>query len=153
MNPAEEWKKWMNLRSIPYEDFPSELVSEYHFMEKIDGGLTAMIYVRGKPAVFLSKREIKRENLLVLKEYASILGKDPKIKSMIIMGESVGVKNGEIIPFNKTMSVITTAYKNPEFEKADVLYKIVEKHINVYTPSPQIRILFFLRQYIKNKQK
>ena len=117
MNPAVEWYKKTNLRSIAYEDFPPELIPQYHFLEKIDGGLTAMIYVRGKPAVFLSKRNIKRENLLVLKEYEHILSKQKNIKSIVIIGESTGVKNGDILPFNKTMSVITTAYKNPEYDK------------------------------------
>ena len=111
VNYASLWKNQLRLKEISYEDFVTkyhDVVSAY-FLEKMDGQLGAMIF-RGEGAKLVSINNIEIENVPVLDEYRSILLRN-NIKSAIIMGEVVAVKGGQILPFNKTESIVKTSYK------------------------------------------
>lgn len=111
VNWAAIWKNQLRLKELSYEHF----VTKYHsvngayFLEKMDGQLGAMIF-RNEDAKLVSINNIEITNVPVLDEYRSVLLRN-NIKSAIIMGEVVAVKGGQILPFNKTESIVKTFYK------------------------------------------
>lgn len=112
-NPISIWKKEINLQSISKDNFPTELINRYYYLEKIDGELNCMIYKRNEGSVFLTRSDMMRMDLLVLDEYTNILDSSD-INSLILMGEGTAIKNGRILPFNNIQSILKTAYRNSE---------------------------------------
>lgn len=112
--PIDIWLDEINLYSIDYKDFPIEKQNNYYFLEKLNGELDAVIYKRDLACYIITRNDVIRKDLYVLDEYKKILDKHKGIDEIIIMGEGIAVKEGKILPFNQSQSILKTAYKNKE---------------------------------------
>ena len=110
-NYALEWKKKSRFVQVPYEDFIVEQRSvKGTFIEKVDGMLGSLVY-DGTDAFFQTTTGKEMRDLPVISEYLAVFKKF-KVRNAIIMGELVAKKNGTILPFNATQSVVKTSYKD-----------------------------------------
>jgi len=107
MNFAAEWKKYVNFKQLEYNEFISKFqkVPDSYFIEKIDGMLGALIFVKGY-TYFVTINNIKIIDLPVLEEYSDILSRNRTIKEIVLIGELVAVRNNLILPFPDLMSVV-----------------------------------------------
>lgn len=108
-NYAIIWKKKVNFKQVPYDNFISEYIkiSNAYFLEKIDGFLSPFIYKPGN-SFFQSTTGKEIRELPVINEYEAIL-KKTGIKDAILIGELVAQKR-IILPFNITQSVVKKHY-------------------------------------------
>jgi ATP-dependent DNA ligase len=114
-NYAKEWKETVNFLQISYDDF----VTEYPdisaiFMEKVDGMLGVLIYKNGN-AFFQTTKGHEITDLPAIDEYINFFKKN-NIEEAKIAGELVAQKGKEILPFNRTQSIVKTAYKIPAYK-------------------------------------
>ena len=109
-NYALDWKVKSKFSQVPYEDFIIDHRGvRGEFIEKVDGMLGALVY-DGKDAFFQTTTGKEMRDLPVISEYMGIFRKF-KVKNAIVLGELVAKKNGTILPFNATQSVVKTSYK------------------------------------------
>jgi len=112
-NYALEWKKYVNFKDVSYSDFMSKFynLKDAYYMEKIDGMLGALVYIRDKDIFFQTTTGAEiRDDLPVLKEYKFILDRISSIGKAVFLGEIVAVKHNTILPFNQSQSIIKTSY-------------------------------------------
>ncbi len=115
-NYALDWKHYVNFKEISYNDFLLKFHdlknSKYiYYMEKIDGMLGALVYIRNNDIFFQTTTGAKiKDDLPVLNEYKYFLSKNKDIKEAIFLGELVAVKHNTILPFNQSQSIIKTSY-------------------------------------------
>jgi ATP-dependent DNA ligase len=108
MNYALEWKKSINLKDIKVEEF----ISKYHsihayYQEKIDGMLGSLVYIKNEELYFQTTTGQIIKDLPVLEEYKKILN-SIGVKNCVLIGELVGVRNGKVLRFNESMSIVKT---------------------------------------------
>lgn len=111
-NYALEWKKFVNLKELSYDNFIKdfESISSAFYLEKIDGMLGMVIYEKGKDIYFQTTTGAIIKDLPVLKEYLQILNKNEKIKSIILAGELIAIKNNKMLEWGNSQSIIKTSY-------------------------------------------
>ena len=110
INYALEWKKSLKLHQHSYEDFVTDYPALKNgiYMEKIDGMLGALIH--GKDGTFFQTTTGNViQDIPVLFEYQNFF-KQNKIKEAIIPGELAARKNGTVLPFNETQSIVKKSY-------------------------------------------
>jgi hypothetical protein len=112
-NYALKWKQRSNFKQISLDDFVRKYPSlpTTIFTQKIDGILGAFVYEKGEESYFTTVNNIVIKNLPVIYEYESIL-KDSDYKEVVLVGELVAVKAGQILPFPQTSSIIKTSYRD-----------------------------------------
>lgn len=116
INYSEEWKKYVNFISIDYDTFIDDYKNKkFFYSNKIDGQLSALVYNRNESCKLLSINNIVIENIPILKEYKYILDKYFMFNNAVLIGELVGVKNNNILPFSGSMGIIKTYSKNGEY--------------------------------------
>ena len=116
-NPCDDWTKKLNLQSVNKGDFPKDQLSKYYLSEKIDGELNAVLYKRDKYCYLVTRNGKIREDLYMLDEYRRILDAEESIDEIIIMGEGAATRDGNILPFNESESILKTAYRNKSNDK------------------------------------
>jgi len=106
-NYALDWKKFVNLRELPYDVFVSKFMKapSFYSIEKVDGQLGALVYREGKPSFFQSTGGGIVKEIPVIYEYETIL-KKIGVKQAILMGDLVAMKFGTVLPFNQTESIV-----------------------------------------------
>lgn len=109
-NFATEWKKNVNFIQISYDDFVTKFsdIPLVYILEKIDGHLGMLIYKNGD-MFFQSTGKIKTKDIPVLTEYENAF-KSIGIKSCVLAGELVAIKNNTILPFNEISSIVKKSY-------------------------------------------
>jgi ATP-dependent DNA ligase len=109
MNYALEWKKFVNFKELKFENFIAEFHSSHAFyLEKLDGMLGALVFNKGNDPYFQTTTGKEIKDLPLLEEYKSVLN-SLGIKSCVLIGELVGVRNGKELRFNESMSIIKTS--------------------------------------------
>jgi len=110
-NYALTWKKKVNFKELPYDDFISKFydMSSTYSLEKIDGILGVLVYREGKKPFFQLTGGGLISDIPVLYEHETWL-KKLGIKSIVLVGELVGQKFRTILPFNQTESIVKTSY-------------------------------------------
>ena len=113
-NPARYWKDQVVFKQVDLSEFPLELRSRCFYLEKIDGELNAVQF-NGRESNLITVEGTIKKDLPLLDEYTSRLSK--VYKECELVGEVVAIKNGKILPFNKSMSIIKTAYRVPAYRE------------------------------------
>lgn len=113
-NPARYWKDQVIFKQVDLSDLPLEIRPKCFYLEKIDGELNAVQF-NGKKSKLITVEGTTKEDLPLLNEYTSRLSN--VYRNCELVGEVVAVKNGKILPFNKSMSIIKTAYRIPEYRE------------------------------------
>ncbi len=111
-NYSLEWKKYVNFKEISYNDFLVKFheIKDAYYLEKIDGMLGALIYIKDKDIFFQTTTGATIRDLPVLNEYKYFLDKNKSINEAIFLGELVAIKYNTILPFNQSQSVLKTSY-------------------------------------------
>jgi ATP-dependent DNA ligase len=106
INYALEWKKYVNFKELPYNDFISTFSNIHgYYLEKYDGRLSALVYSKGNRTYLQSTTGIKFYDLPVIDEYDKILN-SMNVENAVLMGELIAIRNGTILRFNESESVI-----------------------------------------------
>ncbi len=137
-NWATDWKKGINFKQLNYDEFVSLYLDMPNsiMMEKVDGNLGILYYNEKEENLFFQSTGAREtRDLPVLEEYRQKF-KSMGIKSCKIAGELVGIKNGTILPLNKTQSVVKTAYKIPAYRNLvhHFLFAAIEVNGKSFTP-------------------
>ena len=105
-NYALEWKKSLNLHQHSYESFVTDypVIHNGIYMEKIDGIQGTVIH-NSDGTVFQTTSGNIINEIPAMFEYQKFFESN-KIKEAIIPGELVAKKNGTVLPFNETQSVV-----------------------------------------------
>ena len=118
INYSEQWKKNINLHQISYDDFVSIFFTSGIFMEKLDGMLGTLVYSKGNQTFFQTTTAKQIIDIPVIQEYEKIF-ESLNITEVKIPGELVGIKDGNILPFNDTQSIVK---RFREEQNKDLIY-------------------------------
>lgn len=109
INYAKEWRDLVNFKAMDYSEFVSSFTeSRAYYSRKVDGMLGPLIYNKDIQAFQTTTGQLI-QNIPVLGEYISILkNSNQKIDNSVFVGELVCQIYNNIMPFNRTVSVVKT---------------------------------------------
>lgn len=126
-NYAQEWKKKVNFKEIPYNEFIEKFndIHDSFYIQKIDGMLGMLIYEKDKECVFQTTTGFLIRDLPVLSEYKDHL-KFFNINKIVIAGELIAKKGNTLLPWGESQSILKTLSKSDNDLVCHYCYDILE---------------------------
>lgn len=147
-NIAMQWKKDLKLRQIPYDEFVSINFNKGIFLEKLDGMLGVYIYNK-RESFFQTTTGKKIYDIPVVNEYENIL-RSLNIEEAKIPGELIAIKNGKLLSFNDTQSIVKRFH---EPKNKDLIFHYPVDIISINKASFDFKkVLSFLRKNFSRKR-